>query len=187
VLRDCAANNNGGIGFSIGYRDLYDGSRLTDCSANQNAGAGFYLGYSAVVSGSTAVHNGGNGFDTSADGVITNCVADINQGDGFVLNGGQIEGCRAIINGASGTNHSGIHAFYGTNRIMNNTVQAGDLGIRVENLSGNFIVGNTVSNSLTSAAAFSFPIGTNNNTMGPILSSGPIPAGTTPLANWWRF
>ncbi|MFT3683597.1 MAG: right-handed parallel beta-helix repeat-containing protein [Phycisphaerales bacterium] len=187
VVRGCSATSNGGKGFSLGFRDVEDSCRVVDCTASNNTGIGFYLGYASLVDGCTARSNGGNGFDASSDSVVRNCIASQNDGDGIVIGAGTVENCRASLNGGTGQNHSGIHASFIGNKIINNVVEAGDLGIRVENLSGNYIVGNTVYNTNSSSAAYSFPPGVNNNTYGPILGAGPIAAGTSPLSNWWRF
>ncbi len=99
VFEACAAEFNGGLGFSVA-----GATALTGCTSSNNTLAGVSLSSPSAVMNCVSNDNGERGFALFGDTTVNNCVAHGNAGDGIAILSpdGAISGSLASNNGGDG-------------------------------------------------------------------------------------
>lgn len=186
--------------------DLNGAGVVRDCNSCQN----YFMGIECiggVISGCTALNNGGNGiFIYSQPGIVSGCTANNNGGYGIEIFLGTVSGCvvqnnvksgiyvyasgSTVIgntcignNTANGTSDAGIFLVSANNRVENNHVTgSGNAGIQIWNYSGytnNIIIKNSVSGN--GANNYLTP---NAQIVGPLINTTGTISSSNPWANF---
>lgn len=129
TVQNCNLNDNFENGILAG-----NGSTITGCTSSSNRFDGIQTGYGSTVSGNACRNNLGDGIEIAGDCSVVNNTCDGN-GSGAGNFGANIH-VRTDPNGP------------GDNRIENNNVTDGDVGLFIE-VANNIVVNNTVRNNST--------------------------------------
>jgi len=172
VFGDCAAENNGGIGFR-------NASVVQSSTSSGNIGAGV-SGSSMTVSNSRISSNGGAGIDVSEGAIRANVVSGANSVVGtepaIRCSGSCTVESNRVRNTTASATVDGI-VCQGDCNVQNNSVVASDVGIEVNDGSlvrGNTVVGGTLGLSASANAAYSQNVfqGNTNNVSGGFNTGG---------------
>lgn len=198
IIRDCSATQNGNSGISVSRNGVVhrcvslnnatfgiicgNASSMTNCVAQDNGSDGFFAGIGCTANGCSSLSNSSSGFVVGTGSVIANCVANENTQVGIIASAGTL-----VRSNACRSNRIGIQTSGSDSRVELNNCVFNDSGFRVTS-SGNFIVSNTSSGSLTNwdIVAGNVCIVVQANAAAAIVgnSGGVSPGSSNPNANF---